>query len=207
MPETKPLRIGVLGSGNGSNFQTIAEACASGVVPGRVVCVISDVEQAFILERARRLGVPAFYVDCRPFKTKLEGPAEQRVLEILREHEADTIALAGFMRVVKKGLLEAYPNRVLNIHPSLLPAFPGLRAWEQALQYGVRVTGCTVHFVDEGVDSGPIIVQRPVPIHDHDTPESLLARIQEQERIAYPEALRLLAQGKLRIVGRRVLRD
>lgn len=200
------LQLGVLGSGNGSNLQAILDAIVARALPAKVVCVISDVADAFILERARQAGVPAIPLDCTPFKTKLDGTAEKRAIELLREHGADTVALAGFMRMVKPGLLRAFPQRVLNIHPSLLPAFPGLRAWEQAVQYGVRHSGCTVHFVDEGMDTGPIVLQRTVLVHDRDTPESLHARIQAQERIAYPEALRLLAQGRLKIEGRRVLR-
>jgi phosphoribosylglycinamide formyltransferase-1 len=200
------LRLGVLGSGSGTNLQAILDAIAARALPARVVCVLSDVPDAYILERARKADVPAIYIDCAPYKTKLDGDAELRALEILRAHGADTIALAGFMRMVKGKLLRAFPWRVLNIHPSLLPAFPGLRAWEQALRYGVRVSGCTVHFVDEGMDTGPIILQRTVPVHDRDTPESLHARIQEQERIAYPEALKLLALGRLQVEGRRVLR-
>lgn len=203
---TIPLKLGVLGSGHGTNLQSILDAQAGASLPVRVVCVLADVPDAYILERARRAGVPAFAVDCAPYRTKLDGAAEQRVIELLREHGASAVALAGFMRMVKPGLLAAFPNRVLNIHPSLLPAFPGLKAWEQALQYGARVTGCTVHFVDGGMDTGPIILQRAVPVLDGDTPTSLHARIQEQERIAYPEALRLLAEGRLRIEGRRVVR-
>ena len=204
--EPPPLRLGALGSGNGSNLQAILDAVAARALEAEVVCVLSDVPDAFILERARQAGVPARHLDCAPFKTKLDGAAEARAIAILKEHGANAVALAGFMRIVKPGLLRAFPNRVLNIHPSLLPAFPGLHAWEQALRYGVRVAGCTVHFVDEGTDTGPIILQRTVPVHDRDTPESLHARIQTQERIAYPEALRLLAQGRLRVEGRRVLR-
>lgn len=200
------INLGVLGSGNGSNLQSILDAIAARVLPARVVCVISDVADAFILERARTAGVPAVAVDCAPFKTKLDGAAQDRVIQLLREHRADTVALAGFMRIVKPGLLRAFPHRVLNIHPSLLPAFPGLKAWEQAVLYGVRFSGCTVHFVDEGMDTGPIILQRTVPVLDRDTPESLHARIQAQERIAYPEALRLLATDRLTVEGRRVLR-
>ncbi len=196
----------MLGSGSGTNMQAMLDAIAARALPAEVVCVIADVADAFILERARKAGIPAFHVDCAPFKTKLDGEAESKVIDLLRRHGADTVALAGFMRMVKPGLLRAFPNRVLNIHPSLLPAFPGLRAWDQALKYGARVTGCTVHFVDEGMDTGPIILQRTVPVHDRDTPESLHARIQEQERIAYPEALKLLALGRLQIEGRRVLR-
>ena len=200
------MKLGVLGSGSGSNLQSILDAIAGQALPVQVVCVLSDVADAYILERARKAGIPAFHVDCAPFKTKLDGEGEQRAIRLLREHGADALALAGFMRMVKPGLLQAYPHRVLNIHPSLLPAFPGLRAWEQALHYGARVTGCTVHFVDQGMDTGPIILQRTAPVLDGDTPESLHARIQVQEHIAYPEALRLLAAGRLKIEGRRVLR-
>ncbi len=201
-----PLKLGVLGSGNGSNLQAILDAISGGTLPARVVCVLADVPGAFILERARRAGIPAYEVEGAPFRTKLDGAAEQRAIDLLREHGADTIALAGFMRMVKPRLLAAFPDRVLNIHPALLPAFPGLKAWEQALAYGARISGCTVHFVDAGMDTGPIILQRTAPVLDGDTPSSLHARIQEQERIAYPEAIRLLALGRLRIEGRRVLR-
>lgn len=206
MEEPSTLRLGVMGSGNGTNLQALLDAIAARALPACVVCVLSDVPDAFILERARKAGIPAIHLDCAPFKSKLDGDAERRAIDMLRAHGVDTIALAGFMRMVKPALLRAFPNRVLNIHPSLLPAFPGLKAWEQALRYGVRVSGCTVHFVDEGMDTGPIILQRTVPVHDRDTPESLHARIQEQERIAYPEALRWLALGRLQIEGRRVLR-
>lgn len=198
------LKIGVLGSGSGSNMQSITDAIAAGTLDAEVVCVLSDVPDAGILARAARQGVPHQYVDPAPFKTKLEGLAEERVIGLLRAFGADTVVLAGFMRVVKPGLLQAFPRRVLNIHPALLPAFPGLAAWKQALAYGVKVTGCTVHFVDEGIDSGPIIVQRSVPVLDGDTPDSLHARIQTAEHAAYPEALRLLATGRLTVAGRRV---
>lgn len=198
------LRIGVLGSGNGSNMQSIVDAIAAGTLDAEVVCVLSDVPDAGILARAARQGIPHQYVDPAPFKTKLEGLAEARVIGLLQAFGADTVVLAGFMRVVKPGLLQAFPRRVLNIHPALLPAFPGLAAWKQALAYGVKVTGCTVHFVDEGIDSGPIIVQRSVPVLDGDTPESLHARIQTAEHAAYPEALRRLAAGRLTVAGRRV---
>ncbi len=191
------LKLAVMGSGSGTNFQSLLDA--------EIVCVISDNADAFILERARRAGVPAHAVDCSPFRTKLEGAGEARVLERLRAHGAEYVALAGFMRIVKAGLLRAYAGRIVNIHPSLLPAFPGLRAWQQALEYGVKITGCTVHFVDEGTDTGPIILQRAVPVLDGDTPESLHARIQEQEHIAYPLALQWIAEGRLRLEGRRVL--
>ncbi len=200
------LSLAVIGSGKGSNLQSILDAIREGRLEARVVCVLSDVADAFILERARAAGVPAIPVDCAPFKTKLEGAAEDRVLGILRDHGADAIALAGFMRIVKPKLIGAYRHRMVNIHPSLLPAFPGLHAWQQALEYGARVAGCTVHFVDEGTDTGPILVQRSVEVRDGDTPATLHARIQEQEHLAYPEALQLLSAGRLRVEGRRVVR-
>ena len=188
-PQPKPPALGILGSGRGSNFEAIAAAIAAGRLHARIACVISDVPDAFILERARRAGIPAFHVDPAPFKTKLEGAAEVRVIELLRAHAVELVVLAGFMRIIKPGLLSAYAGRIINIHPSLLPAFPGLAAWRQALAYGVKVTGCTVHFVDAGVDTGRIILQRAVPVLPDDTPESLHARIQEQEHQAYPEAI------------------
>ncbi len=199
------LNLGVLGSGRGSNLQSILEAIAAGTLSARVACVIADYEDAFILERARRAGVPAYFVDGAPFKTKLDGAAQEQVIELLRQHGVNTVALAGFMRMVKPGLLQAFPQRVINIHPSLLPAFPGLRAWQQALDYGAKVTGCTVHFVDAGMDTGPIILQNTVPVLDDDSPETLHARIQEQEHLAYPEALRQVAAGQLVLAGRRVI--
>ncbi len=198
-PSASPAALGVLGSGRGSNFQAIAAAIDAGRLPARIACVISDVPDALILEHARRAGIPAFYVDPAPFKTKLEGAAEARVIELLRTHGVELVALAGFMRIIKQALLRAYAGRIINIHPSLLPAFPGLAAWRQALEYGVQITGCTVHFVDAGVDTGRIVLQRAVPVHADDTPESLHARIQEQEHRAYPEAIaRLLASGMRR---------
>jgi len=204
MDNAKPLLIGVLGSGSGSNMQSIQDAIEAGTLNAKIVCVIADVPGAKILDRARRHGIPCDYLDPAPWKTKLEGPAEDRYIEYLKAHGAEVVDLAGFMRIVKPKLLAAFPNRVLNIHPALLPAFPGVAAWKQALDYGVKVAGVTVHFVDAGTDSGPIIVQRAVPVLDGDTPETLHARIQVEEHVAYPEALRLLAAGKLSLSGRRV---
>jgi phosphoribosylglycinamide formyltransferase 1 len=200
-----PLRIGVLGSGRGSNCQSIIDAIQAGHLNAKVVCVLSDVANAYILDRARKHGIHAQFVSAAPFKTKLDGDAEKKFVEILRHHGADVIVLAGFMRVVKKGLLDAFPGKVINIHPSLLPAFPGLEAWKQALEYGAKVAGCTVHIVDAGVDTGPIIVQKSVPVLSDDTPEALHARIQEQEHIAYPEALAMIGAGSLRRDGRRIV--
>lgn len=201
------LKLAVLGSGAGSNMQSIVDAIEAGTLDAEIVCVLADVPDAKILERAARHNIPAQFLSCAPFKTKLEGEAEENYIRVMKEAGADTVVLAGFMRIVKPGLLAAFPNRVLNIHPALLPAFPGLHSWKQALDYGCRVAGCTVHFVDAGTDSGPIIVQRCVPVEPGDTPESLHARIQVQEHLAYPEALRLLAAGRLTINGRRVLID
>jgi len=204
MNEKAPLRIAILGSGKGSNAQAIMDAIVAGRLNARVVCVLSDVQDAFILERARRQSIPAEFVSAAPFKTKLEGEGEQRYLEALRRHDAQVVVLAGFMRIIKGGLLAAYTNRMINIHPALLPAFPGTESWKQALDYGAKVAGCTVHFVDAGTDTGPIILQKVVPVLDDDTAFSLHARIQKQEHIAFPEALQLIAAGKIRVEGRRV---
>ena len=187
------LNLAVFGSGSGSNYQAIAEAISAGRLDARIACVISDVKEAYILERARKLGHPAIYLDCAPFKTKLDGEAEQRAIELIKQHGGNFIALAGFMRIIKPGLLNAFAGRIINIHPSLLPNFPGLEAGRQALEAGVKETGCTVHFVDGGIDTGPIIVQRKVPVLPGDTVEALMNRIHAQEHIAYPEALQKIA--------------
>jgi phosphoribosylglycinamide formyltransferase-1 len=199
------LQLAVLGSGKGSNMQSILDAIGDGRLDARIVCVFSDVQDAVILERARKAGIPAEFVDCAPFKTKLDGDPEQQLVDKLRGYGADLVVLAGFMRMVKPGLLRAFPRRIVNIHPSLLPSFPGLEAWHQALEHGAKVTGCTVHFVDEGMDTGPILVQKAVPVRDDDTPSTLHVRIQEQEHVAYPEALQLIASGRIRVEGRRVV--
>ena len=191
----KPLAIGVLGSGQGSNFQAILDTIEAGTLNAKIVCVLSDVEDAFILERARKHGVPAEFISGEPFRTKLDGAAELRYVKALRGYGAELVVLAGFMRVVKKRLLKAFPGRIVNVHPALLPSFPGLEAWKQALDKGVKITGCTVHIVNEDVDSGPILVQKAVPVFDSDTPKSLHTRIQQQEHVALPEALTSIALG------------
>ena len=201
------LKIGVLGSGSGSNMQSIVDEIEAGRLDAEVRVVLADVPDAKILDRAKRHGIPCQYLDCAPWKTKLEGPAEDRCIEILKDAGVDTVVLAGFMRIVKPGLLAAFPNRVLNIHPALLPAFPGVHSWKQALDYGCKVAGVTVHFVDGGTDTGPIIVQKCVPVLEDDTPETLHARIQVEEHKAFPEALALLAAGRLSVEGRRVRID
>jgi len=188
-------------------MQSVVDAVRAGTLDAGIGVVLSDVADAKILDRARAHGIPGQWLDCSPFKTKLEGDAERRCIEVLRGYGVDTVVLAGFMRIVKPGLLNAFPWRVLNIHPALLPSFPGVCAWKQALDYGAKVAGCTVHFVDEGTDTGPVIVQKTVPVFEDDTADTLHARIQVQEHIAYPEALRLLAEGRVRIEGRRVRID
>ena len=198
------LHLGVLGSGAGSNMQSIVDAIAADTLDADIRIVLADVPDAKILDRAKRHGIPCRYLDCAPWKTKLEGPAEDLCIDILREAGVDTVVLAGFMRIVKPKLLAAFPNRVVNIHPAILPSFPGVHSWKQALDYGCKVAGVTVHFVDAGTDSGPILVQKAVPVMEDDTPETLHARIQVQEHIAYPEALNIIASGRYRIEGRRV---
>jgi phosphoribosylglycinamide formyltransferase-1 len=204
-PERK-LRLGVLGSGSGTNCQALLDACARPGFPAEIAVIISDVENAKILDRARQTGIEALYLAPGKFRTKLEPEVEQRYVAALRERDVELVCLAGFMRVLKDDFLKAFPGRVINIHPALLPAFPGLQSWKQALDYGAKVAGCTVHFVDAGVDSGPIIVQAAVPVLDNDTAETLHARIQVEEHRIYPEAVRLIAEGRLVIEGRRVLR-
>ena len=201
---SEELRIGVLGSGNGSNCEAILQACDRGQIPGRVAVVVSDTADAFILERARKRGIPAHFVGPSRFKTKLEPELETQMVNILREAGVELVALAGYMRVVKTPLLMAFAGKILNVHPSLLPSLPGLHAWEQALNFGVRVTGCTVHFVNEGVDAGPVVLQQAVPVLAGDTPATLHQRIQVAEHALLPEAIRLFAFGKLQIEGRKV---
>ena len=199
-------RIGVLGSGRGSNFAALAEACALGQLPARIVMVLSDVAEAGILELARQRGMAARHIAPGKFRTKLEDEAERAYVQALREARVDWIALAGFMRVLKGEFLQAFEGRIVNIHPSLLPSFPGLQAWKQALDYGVKVTGCTVHLVDAGVDSGAIIGQQTVPVRDDDTPESLHQRIHAAEHELYPQCLGGLVRGELVVQDRRVVR-
>ena len=202
----KKLRLGILGSGSGSNCQVLLDACAQAGFPAQVAVVISDVENAKILDRARKAGVEALYLPPGRFRTKLDAEAEQRYIAALRERGVGLVCLAGFMRIIKADFLNAFPGRVINIHPALLPAFPGLESWKQALDYGAKVAGCTVHFVDAGIDSGPIILQAAVPVLDNDTAQTLHARIQVEEHRIYPEAVRLIAEGRLRTEGRRVIR-
>jgi phosphoribosylglycinamide formyltransferase 1 len=201
----RPFRLGILGSGKGSNFVAIADACAAGAVPAQVALVLSDVEEAGILEHAHERNLPAKYVAPGKFRTKLEEEAERAYVAALREADVDLLVLAGFMRVLKGDFLRAFEGRIVNIHPSLLPSFPGLEAWKQALDHGVKVTGCTVHFVDAGVDCGPIIGQRTVPVLDDDTPETLHQRIHVAEHELYPRCVAAIARGQVEVQGRRVI--
>jgi len=184
----------VLGSGKGSNFRAIADAIAAGGLAAETRIVISDVEGAGILTLARERGLRAEFVAPGRFKTKLEPEAEERVVALLRAADVELVVLAGYMRMIKPPLLEAFPRRIVNIHPSLLPAFPGLEAWAQALAAGVAETGCTVHYVDAGMDTGEIIAQRRVPILPGDTPATLHARIQVEEHGLYPAVISRLAR-------------
>lgn len=198
------LRVGVLASGRGSNLQAILDRSRAGDIDVDVVLVLSDVEDAPALERARSAGVPALYINPGKYKTKLEPEAERRFARALEEHDVQLVALAGFMRILHDDFLGRFAGRIINIHPSLLPSFRGLEAQRQALEYGVKWTGATVHFVDAGVDSGPIILQASVAVSDDDTTESLAARILEEEHRIYSEALQLIAHGRVVVEGRRV---
>jgi phosphoribosylglycinamide formyltransferase-1 len=200
------FRLGILGSGKGSNFVAIADAIAGGTVPAEIALVVSDVSDSGILQHARQRGLPANFILPGKFRTKLDDDAERAYIEALRAARVDLIALAGFMRVLKGEFLRAFEGRIINIHPSLLPSFPGLEAWKQALDHGVKVTGCTVHFVDAGVDSGPIIAQETVPILDADAAESLHQRIQAAEHELYPRCVAALARGEIVVQGRRVVK-
>jgi phosphoribosylglycinamide formyltransferase-1 len=196
------LKVGVLASGRGSNLQSIIDRSLAGEIDVEVAVVVSDVEDAYALERARQAGIPAVHVPPGRFKTKLTPEAERDYISVLDEHGVELVALAGFMRLLHDDFLGRYAGRVVNIHPALLPSFPGLHGPKQAVDYGVKWSGATVHFVDAGVDTGPIIVQAAVPVMDDDTEETLAARILEQEHRIYPEALQLIAEGKLRVEGR-----
>ncbi|HAG08256.1 MAG TPA: phosphoribosylglycinamide formyltransferase [Desulfotomaculum sp.] len=196
------LRLGVLVSGRGSNLQAIIDAAKKGEIPAEVVVVISDQPDTFALTRARANNIPSIYIGFQDFPTKEKY--EEKVTAVLKQHKVELVCLAGYMRVLGVNMLEAFPDRIMNIHPALLPAFPGLHAQARAWEHGVRFSGCTVHFVDEGVDTGPIILQAVVPVLAEDTAETLAARILEQEHKIYPAAIRLFAQNRLNIQGRKV---
>jgi len=201
------MRVAVFASGRGSNLVSLLAAEREGRLGAEIALVVLDRSDAAALERAREAGKPAVTIDPGPSRHRLSPEAEAKLVALLRQHGIDLVALAGFMRIVGAGLLAAFPNRVVNIHPSLLPAFPGLDAQTQAWAAGVRYAGCTVHFVNEAVDAGPIILQSVVPVLGSDSPESLAARILAREHIIYPHAVRLIAEGRLTIAERRVLID
>jgi phosphoribosylglycinamide formyltransferase-1 len=194
--------VAVLVSGSGSNLQAIIDASERGEIPCRVGIVVSNKADAFGLVRARNHGISTEVVDHRTFESREAFDA--RLVEVIRSSGAELVCLAGFMRVVTPVFLRAFPHRILNIHPALLPSFPGTHGPRQALQYGVRFSGCTVHFLDEGVDTGPVIVQAVVPVYEDDTEESLAARILKEEHRIYPMAIRLFFEGRLTLAGRRV---
>ncbi len=199
------MKIGILGSGKGTNAEAIIESVEAGECPVEVAIIISDVKDSGILDRGRKHNIPFLYISPGKYKTWLEPEIEAQYVKALKDAEVELVALAGFMRILKDPLLDAFPRRIINIHPALLPSFPGLASWRQAFEYGVKHSGCTVHFVDKGVDTGPIILQAVVPVLDDDTPESLHARIQVEEHKIYPKAIRLIAEQKVEIHGRKVL--
>jgi phosphoribosylglycinamide formyltransferase-1 len=196
--------VAVLASGYGSNFEALAEACRKADFPARVGCLISDNPESRALELARSLDIPAHEVVPPSKKASLPPDVEQEIVRICKSHDTDLIALAGFMRILKGPLIDAFEGRIMNIHPSLLPSFKGLHGIEQAMAYGAKYSGCTVHFVDRSVDGGPIILQAAVPIDDDDTLESLEAKVHRQEHDIYARAVELFARGNLKIDGRRV---
>ena len=203
MTAARRVRIGVLVSGRGSNLQAILDASAAGRLSADVVVVLSDVADAYALERARRHNVPAIFED--PKRHGSREAFDKALIGHLEDHRVELVCLAGFMRVMTPAFVGHYRNRIMNIHPALLPAFPGLHVQGKALKHGVKWSGCTVHFVDEGVDTGPIIIQAVVPVLDGDTDETLSARILRYEHQIYPRAIQLYAEGRLKVEGRRVL--
>lgn len=206
---TTPLRVAVLASGRGSNLQAIIEAIEAGQVQAQIVAVLSNKREAVALERARKHGLTDIFVDPKPFAGRPDSREayDRALLEILQQHDVELVLLAGYMKIVTAVLVNAYANRMMNIHPSLLPSFPGLDVQKKAIDWGCKLAGCTVHFVTEGVDEGPIIIQAAVPILDADTSETLAARILLQEHKIYPRAVQLFAEGRLQVDSRRVVID
>ncbi len=199
---SKKLRLGALASGGGTNLQAIIDRCQDGSIDAEIALVISNNPDAGALERARRAGLKCLCIDHREFSSRQDY--DRAVVKALQDAGVELVTLAGFMRLISEVFLEAFSGRIMNIHPALLPAFPGLHVQRKALEYGARFSGCTVHFVDGGVDTGPIIIQAVVPIRDNDTEDSLAARILEQEHLIYPQAIQLFSQGRLQVNGRRV---
>ena len=199
----KKVKIAVLVSGRGSNLQAIIDNIEKGLLPAEIAVVISDQADAYSLERARKHNIPAVHISAKGYKGKREEYDAVLAAE-LRKYQFELVCLAGFMRIITPTLIKAFPSRILNIHPALLPAFPGLHVQKAALEHGVKFSGCTVHFVDEGMDTGPIIIQSVVPILDNDTEDSLSERILRQEHKVFSRAIQLYAEGRLTVEGRRV---
>lgn len=196
------FNIGVLASGRGTNLQAIIEAVEQGRIEGEISIVVSDNPDAYALKRAKQHNIETQYIDFRSFKNREDH--DKKVVECLKEKKIDLVVLAGYMRIISPYFIKAYKNKIMNIHPALLPSFPGLHAQKQAVEHEVKVSGCTVHFVDEGVDLGPIILQKEVEVKDDDTEESLAERILKEEHQIYPRAIQLFSEGRLVIKGRKV---
>jgi len=194
------LNLGVLASGRGSNFQSIIDEIEKGSLIAEIRLLIVDNPSAYAIERAKKHSIECIYINPKEFDSK--HSFFMHIAEELKQRDVELIILAGFMRIVGKPLIEAFPNRIMNIHPSLLPSFPGLHGQKQAIDYGVKISGCTVHFVDEGIDTGPIIIQASVPVSPDDTEETLSERILKMEHKIFPEAIRLYAEGRLKVEGR-----
>ena len=202
MTSKQKLRLGILASGGGTNLQSIIDQCDQGLLDADICLVISNNPGAGALERATQAGIKTACVDHRNFESREEF--DQAVITTLNNAGVELVVLAGFMRIISAPFLQAFPQKIINIHPSLLPSFPGLHVQQKALDYGAKVSGCTVHFVDDGVDTGPIIIQAVVPIHPDDSEESLAARILEQEHKIYPQAIQWVAEGRVKIINRQV---
>jgi len=200
--EKKKLSLGVLVSGSGSNLQSIIDSIERGVLNASIEIVISNTPDAFALERAAKHNLESIVIDHAEFQSREDF--DRKMIDILTSHSVDLVIMAGFMRILSPLFLRSFPMKIINIHPALLPSFPGLHAQRQAFDYGVRFSGCTVHFADEGVDTGPIIIQSVVPVYDDDTEESLQKRILKEEHRIYPQAIQLIAEGKVEISGRKV---
>jgi len=198
----KKVKLGVLISGSGSNLQSIIDNIESGDLSAEINVVISNVADAYGLTRAKNHGIKTEVIEHGKFPTR--EAFDKRLVEVLKENDVELVVLAGFMRVLTPAFLKAFPNRVINIHPALLPSFPGVHVWQKAIDYGVKFSGCTVHFVDEGTDTGPIIIQSVVPVLDDDDADTLAARILKQEHKIYPRAIQLYAEGRLELHGRTV---
>jgi len=200
--EKMMINIGVLASGRGTNLQAIIEAIEDGKIEGEIKIVMSDHPGACVLKRAQQYLIDTQYIDFKGFKNREDYDKE--MIKTLKEKKIDLVVLAGYMRILSSYFIRTYKNRIMNIHPALLPSFPGLHAQKQAVEYGAKVSGCTVHFVDEGIDSGPIILQKAVEVSEDDTEESLAEKILEEEHQIYPRAIQLFCEGRLVIKGRKV---